>query len=123
MLQRPIYQTAVAFLTLAALAGGLWLLLAPDGPPGVQITQPTADAPPASTASGEATPSAGLIDINAATASELEALPGIGPVLSARIVAYRETNGSFGRIDQLMSVAGIGPATFERIRSSITAGE
>lgn len=122
MLQRPIYQTTIAVLTLAALAGGLWLLVAPDGPPGIEITQPSAGAPVASNAIGQATAS-DLIDINSATALELADLPGIGAVLSERIVAYRETNGSFQRIDQLMSVSGIGTATFERISSLISAKE
>ncbi|MDA1036235.1 MAG: helix-hairpin-helix domain-containing protein [Chloroflexi bacterium] len=123
MLQRPVYQTTIAVLTLVALVGGLWVLLAPDGPPGVEITQPTAEAPLTLATSAESTPTTGLIDINVAITSELEKLPGIGPVLAERIVAYREANGRFERIDQLMAVVGIGSTIFERISSSVTVGE
>ena len=65
-----------------------------------------------------------LIDINSASAPELaNALPGIGAVLSQRIVAHREANGPFVRADQIMGVSGIGPATYEAVRSLITVGE
>ncbi len=59
------------------------------------------------------------ININRATAQELEALPGIGPALAARIVAYRETYGPFRSVDDLLKVSGIGPATLSRIRDLI----
>ena len=49
------------------------------------------------------------IDINAAAATELEAVPGIGPALAARIVAYREENGPFTSLDEVADVAGITP--------------
>lgn len=54
--------------------------------------------------------------VNQATAAELEAVPGIGPVLAARIVAYRQANGPFGSIDDLLNVPGIGQKTLERLR-------
>lgn len=50
------------------------------------------------------------IDLNAAGADALESLPGVGPVLAARIVAYREQTGGFESVDQLIEVPGIGPA-------------
>jgi competence protein ComEA len=59
------------------------------------------------------------ININYATASELEALPRIGPALAQRIVDYRELNGPFGAIEDIQNVAGIGPATFEQIKHLI----
>jgi competence protein ComEA len=63
-----------------------------------------------------------VIDLNSATAEELETLPEIGPVLAQRIVEYRQVNGPFARTDQLMAVSGIGPATYERVRLLVSAG-
>lgn len=60
------------------------------------------------------------IDINRATTKELERLPGIGPQIAGRIVAYREKNGAFKRVDDIIKVKGIGPKTLERLRSHLT---
>jgi len=49
------------------------------------------------------------VDLNTADEAELQTLPGIGPALAARIVAYRETNGAFASVDELADVAGITP--------------
>ena len=62
----------------------------------------------------------GLININTATQAELETLPGIGPALAARIIAYREANGPFPNIEAIQNVPGIGPSTFEEIKDLIT---
>lgn len=59
---------------------------------------------------------AGPINVNTASAAELEGLPDIGPVLAARIVADRERNGPFRSVDDLDRVAGIGSATLARLR-------
>jgi competence protein ComEA len=56
------------------------------------------------------------IDVDRATATELERLPGIGPSLAAKIVAERDRNGPFGRPDALLRVPGIGPRKLELIR-------
>ena len=60
-----------------------------------------------------------LIDLNTASARDLEALPGIGPVMAERIIAHREANGPFSSTDELDDVAGIGPKTLESIRSLV----
>jgi len=60
------------------------------------------------------------LNINTATAAELEQLPGIGPSLAARIVQYRQEHGPFRTVDALLLVSGIGPATLDRIRPLIT---
>ena len=61
------------------------------------------------------------IDVDRATAAELERLPGIGPSLASRIVADREQNGLFGTPEALRRVKGIGPRTLERIRPYLAA--
>lgn len=59
------------------------------------------------------------ININTATAKELEELPGIGPALAGRIVSYRETNGPFKSIEEIKKVSGIGEKKFEAIKDLI----
>lgn len=62
----------------------------------------------------------GGISINSASVSELEDLPGVGPVIAARIVSYRETNGPFTSIDGLAEVSGIGDSIMGSIRDIAT---
>ena len=59
--------------------------------------------------------SASLININSATQSELDSLPGIGPSTASKIIDYRNKNGSFKAIEDLMNVSGIGEAKFDNI--------
>jgi competence protein ComEA len=60
------------------------------------------------------------VNINTASAAELQQLNGIGPVLSQRIVDYRETNGPFGVLDELQEVKGIGPKKLAAMRDRCT---
>lgn len=62
------------------------------------------------------------LDLNAASEEELTALPGIGPELARRIVAYREDNGPFPTVEALMEVSGIGPAKLEALEGLVAAG-
>ncbi len=62
------------------------------------------------------------ININTATAEELETLPSIGPAIAGRIVEYRSRNGSFESVEGLLEIKGIGEKTLEEIRPFITAG-
>ncbi|MGC4107138.1 MAG: ComEA family DNA-binding protein [Thermomicrobiales bacterium] len=68
-------------------------------------------------------PNVGPLNINTATAEQLDELPGVGEVLAARIVAYREEHGPFGSVDELEDVDGIGPSLLEKLRPLITVGE
>jgi competence protein ComEA len=67
-----------------------------------------------------ATAGAGPVDLNTATVAELDALPGIGPVLAQRIIDYRSQQGRFTSVDQLDDVPGIGPALYGRLVGSVT---
>jgi competence ComEA-like helix-hairpin-helix protein len=75
-------------------------------------------APPAIRAG--ATPS--LIDVNRATAEELQRLPGVGPVIAERIADYRRENGRFATFEELEEVSGIGARLRERIESAARLG-
>jgi competence protein ComEA len=63
-----------------------------------------------------------LIDINTATLEELESLPGIGSATAEKIIEFRDQNGPFQQIEDIMNVSGIGPATFDQIKDLITVG-
>ncbi|NTW02037.1 MAG: ComEA family DNA-binding protein [Oscillochloris sp.] len=67
-----------------------------------------------------ADPAAYPVNINTAELQTLIDLPGIGPALAARIIAYREQYGPFASIDQLMEVQGIGPSVLNEFRDFIT---
>lgn len=62
----------------------------------------------------------GKVNINSATAQQLEALPGVGPKLAARIVEYRQKAGGFKSAQELMNVKGIGEKNFEKIHAFVT---
>lgn len=84
-----------------------------------------AAAPPFSAAAPAAGAQAteGKININTASAEELQALPGIGPSYAQRIVEHREKNGPFKKVEDLLNVRGIGEKTFEKIRDRLTIGK
>jgi competence protein ComEA len=69
--------------------------------------------------SGSGTAGSGVsgakLDINTASAQELDALPGVGPVMAGRIVAYRQAHGAFTSVDQLQDVSGIGPSKYKQL--------
>jgi comEA protein len=62
------------------------------------------------------------ININTASAAELEKIPQIGPKIAQRIIDYRKENGGFKRIEDIMKVKGIGEKIFGRIKDLITVG-
>jgi competence protein ComEA len=63
---------------------------------------------------------ADLVNINTASLEELDSLPGVGPTTAQRIIDYRNENGPFTTIDEIMDVSGIGPSTFDEIKDLIT---
>lgn len=62
------------------------------------------------------------IDLNTADATTLETLPGVGPVMAANIISWRDQNGTFTSVEQLQEVTGIGPARFAQLSPLVTAG-
>ncbi|MGD8193915.1 helix-hairpin-helix domain-containing protein [Herbiconiux sp. P18] len=91
---------------------------------------PPEAAPPGAAAGGQGSagsgsagpgPSGGaLINLNAASEIDLDALPRIGPAMASRIVEYRSTNGPFTSVDDLLQVPGIGEKTLENLRPLVT---
>ena len=72
------------------------------------------------TASGSAQKGSTPVNINTATAEELQSLPRIGPAMAQRIIAWREAHGGFRSVDELDAVPGIGPAMLENLRPLVT---
>lgn len=62
------------------------------------------------------------MELNRASASELESLPGVGPVLAERILAERRRRGGFDAVDDLIEVKGIGPALLEGLKDRVHTG-
>lgn len=62
----------------------------------------------------------GIVNINTGTLADLDTLPGIGPAIAQRIIDYRDANGPFATIEDIMNVSGIGPVTFDKIKNRIT---
>lgn len=87
---------------------------------GEQIAVGVPGAAPAGGAGTSGAPSGGKLDLNTATAAELDSLPGIGPVLAERIVAYRTAEGPFQSADELDAVPGIGPAIAGELAELVT---
>jgi competence protein ComEA len=102
---------------------------------GVQIMVPTKDeaasmaAPGVGVVPGAGVPGSGtvpgvqgsgLVNLNTATAADFEALPGVGPVLAERIVAWRTDHGSFTSVEGLNAVTGIGPKLLAGLRDLVT---
>ena len=81
------------------------------------------DASGAPTASGApsagAAPAGAKVNLNTATLEQLDTLPGVGPVTAQAILGWRETNGRFGAVDDLLDVKGIGEATLAELRDLV----
>ncbi|MET7964489.1 ComEA family DNA-binding protein [Micromonospora zamorensis] len=83
----------------------------------VGVTPPPAPAGPAA---GEAAPAVGPLNLNTATLAQLDALPGVGPVLAQRILTHRDQHGGFKAVGDLRQVDGIGDARYEQLKDLVT---
>ena len=77
-------------------------------------TPPAAAAKPASTA---------VVNINTASATEIATLPGVGAKMAARIIEYRQKNGPFKKVEELMNVRGIGEKNFLKLKPQLAVGQ
>ena len=102
-------RTLAALLSLALLVGV-----------GLGAAQPAVAGP--SGGEGEKNSVPNPIDLNRADEQELTAVPGIGKVIAARIVKFRDEHGPFRRVEDLMKVKGIGEKSFEKIRPHVIVG-
>lgn len=87
--------------------------------PGVESPVGPASDTPSQASKGSAKTAAGKVNLNSATAGDLESLPGIGPTLAARIIEYRQKRNGFTDIEQLSNVSGIGPKKLDQIRTHV----
>ncbi|HYN92893.1 MAG TPA: ComEA family DNA-binding protein, partial [Pilimelia sp.] len=105
----------VQFLNLARkVSDGELIAVGVTPPPGVAL--PGGAAPAARTAGGPP----GKVNLNTATLAELDALPGVGPVLAQRILDHRARDGAYRAVSDLREVDGIGEARFEQLRDLVT---
>jgi comEA protein len=100
--------------------------LPPAPTPGQTEAVPSPSAAPSPTPTPEPVDTEhdaqGRVNINTASTGTLQELRGIGPAISARIIEYRERNGAFTSIEQLLDVTGIGNAKFADIKDHVTVG-
>jgi competence ComEA-like helix-hairpin-helix protein len=121
---------ALVVLCLLVLGTGrdLWRATRPPLVPSPPTSAERADSPAAAPdsaagpAKDAAPPGWATLDLNRATAIELDALPGIGPVLAERIVEHRRRHGPFASREELLAVRGIGPRLLARIGARVRVG-
>jgi len=86
-------------------------------------SQETSDTVSPAQGGTEEVPRGEKLSLNSASAQELETLPGIGPALAGRIVDWRQDNGPYKTVEDLLNVKGIGEKTLEKIRDLVTVEE
>ncbi|MFM1905495.1 MAG: hypothetical protein RIT32_291 [Actinomycetota bacterium] len=87
---------------------------------GEQILIGNLSDPATSSSSSQNSATPGRVSINTATVSQLDQLPGIGPVIASRIIEYRQQNGPFRQLTDIKNVSGIGDALYDKIKDSIS---
>lgn len=90
-----------------------------EAPPGAAGTGPAPDTTGGAPPPGEPAAEGGVVDLNAADLAALDTLPGVGPAIAQRILDWRDANGPFHSVEELLEVSGIGPATLEKLRERV----
>ena len=103
-------------IVIPAVGQDVPLEVLPTGPPAVGGSGGSA------TGTGAAGASSGPVDLNSATAEQLDALPGVGPATAAAILSHREQHGPFRSVEDLIEVRGIGEAKLDGLRDLVTVG-
>ena len=106
-------------LNLAAIvADGSQIVIGDKKDPGGEVSGQGAGGG----ASGAPGGSDAVIDLNTASAEQLQTLPGVGPVTATNIIDWRTANGRFNSVSELTEVSGIGPKTLARLQDRVRAG-
>ena len=103
-----MFRTLLTVIALVSLGGVVHTAHAVQG-------QPAAPRPAAKPAASVA-----MVNINTASVAELDALPGVGSKTAALIIEYRQKNGPFKKIEELMNVPGIGEKNFLKLKPQLT---
>jgi competence protein ComEA len=105
-----IHRITAHVIAAAILASGTTALAQPAHPQSAssQVQASQAPAQPAP------------VNLNTATKADLEKLPGIGPSMAQRILDYRQKNGSFKKVEELMNIQGIGEKSFLKLKALVT---
>jgi competence protein ComEA len=102
-----MFRTVLSIVAVVFLLGALPSAAAPGQ---TKANTPSAPKPPLTA----------IVNINTASASDFEALPGIGAKTATRIVDYRQKNGPFKKVEELMNVRGIGEKNFLKLKPQLT---
>ncbi|HEX4348508.1 MAG TPA: helix-hairpin-helix domain-containing protein [Vicinamibacterales bacterium] len=111
---RQVLSNAAALAVVLLVSTGLLADLH------AQASKPKGDL--SAVAAAPATKPAMMVNINTATAAQLEALPGVGAKTAARIIDYRQKKGTFKKVEELMNVQGIGEKSFLKLKPQVTIG-
>lgn len=102
----------------AAVSDGSQILIGTRSRPRGEVRTLPGDPPPA--AAGSSPAAASKVNLNTATAEQLDALPGVGPVLAQAILRHRQQRGRFGSVAELQEVDGVGPKTYAQLVKHVT---
>ncbi len=111
---RTLFSIATVACLVTVMPAPAWAAQQKPGAPAAQKK--------AAARSSAKAPVSGTININTASATELQTLPGIGARTAALIVEYRQKNGPFRKIEELMNVRGVGEKSFLKLKSNLAVG-